>query len=166
MLEYLLLLIFPAAMAFAGAMDLLTMTIPNRIPLALAATFLVAAPLAGLPLDAALTHLGAGALVLTGGILMFALGWLGGGDAKLLAAAALWVGLDDLVLYLTQVAILGGILALAIIAYRRLPVAALPGPHWALRLHESGTGMPYGLAIAGAGLWIYPKTAWFAAFAV
>jgi prepilin peptidase CpaA len=52
-----------------------------------------------------------------------------------------------------------------ILVFRQLPVTALPGPEWALRLHKSGTGIPYGLAIAGAALWIYPRTAWFAAFA-
>jgi prepilin peptidase CpaA len=98
------------------------------------------------------------------GILFFSAGWFGGGDAKLMAAAALWIGFDDLLVYFTQVAILGGVLAIAILAYRRLPATALPGPDWALRLHKSGTGIPYGLAIAGAALWIYPQTAWFAAF--
>jgi prepilin peptidase CpaA len=150
-------------MAFAGAMDLLTMTIPNRISLVLAGTFLVAAAVAGLPLDAVLLHIGAGAAVLVVGILFFAAGWLGGGDAKLLAAAALWIGVDDLVPYMALVTILGGVLALAILAYRQLPATALPAPQWALKLHRSGTGIPYGLAIAGAALWIYPHTAWFAA---
>ena len=161
--EYALLLVFPAAMAFAGAMDLLTMTIPNRISIALGLAFLVAAPLAGLSAEAWVSHLSAAGLVLAAGIVMFALGWLGGGDAKLMTAAALWIGFDDLLVFVTLMAILGGILALAILAYRRLPVGALPGPGWAMRLHATGTGMPYGLAIAGAALWIYPQTLWFSA---
>jgi prepilin peptidase CpaA len=165
-LETALLLIFPAAMAFAGAMDLLTMTIPNRISVALAGAFAFAAYKAGLPLDVVAAHLGAAALVLALGIVMFALGWLGGGDAKLMSAAALWIGLGDmLIAYFAVVAVLGGVLALAILAYRKLPIAALPGPDWALNLHRSGTGIPYGLAIAGAALWIYPQTVWFKAFA-
>jgi prepilin peptidase CpaA len=163
--EYALLLVFPAAMAFAGAMDLLTMTIPNRISVALVVAFLVAAPLAGLSGEAWMSHLAAAALVLAAGIGMFAVGWLGGGDAKLMTAAALWIGLDDLLVYITLMAILGGALALLILAYRRLPATALPGPGWAMRLHESGTGMPYGLAIAGAALWLYPQTFWFQALA-
>ncbi len=164
MLEHALLLVFPAAMAFAGAMDLLTMTIPNRVSLVLAAAFPIAAAFAGIPLDQLLLHLGAGTLVLAIGVLFFSQGWLGGGDAKLLAAAALWIGLDDLLTYCTAVAILGGVLALLILAFRRLPIAAMPGPGWALRLHRSGSGIPYGLAIAGAALWHYPRTIWFAAF--
>ncbi len=166
MLEYPLLLVFPAAMVFAGAFDLLTMTIPNRISLGLLAAFCVAAPLAGLPLETILWHFAVGAGVLAAGIFMFAMGWLGGGDAKLLAAASLWIGFDNFVIYLAQVAILGGVLAIGILVFRRLPVKALPWtlPEWALRLHKKGNGIPYGLAIAGAALKIYPQTAWFAAF--
>jgi prepilin peptidase CpaA len=152
-------------MAFAGALDLLTMTIPNRISVALAATFAFAAYRAGLPLDVVAAHLGAAALVLAVGIVFFALGWLGGGDAKLMSVAALWIGFGDVfIAYFTGVAILGGVLSIAILAYRKLPVAALPGPDWALNLHRSGSGIPYGLAIAGAALWIYPQTVWFQAF--
>lgn len=164
MLEYPLFLVFPAAMAFAGAMDLLTMTIPNRISLALVAGFVVAAPVAGLSLEAFLMHVACGLAILALGVGMFALRWLGGGDAKLMAASALWIGFDNLLLYFTQVAILGGVLALAILAYRRIPVGALPTPEWALRLHQQGSGIPYGLAIAGGALWIYPQTPWFVAF--
>lgn len=165
MLEYPLLLVFPAVMVFAGAMDLLTMTIPNRISITLAGLFLIAAPLAGLSLDEFAMSIAAALLVLTIGIGMFAMGWLGGGDAKLLSVAALWVGFDNLLVYFTQVAILGGVLAVLILVYRRLPAGALPGPDWALRLHQQGSGIPYGLAIAGAALWIYPHTTWFTAFA-
>lgn len=164
MFEYPLLLAFPAAMAFAGAMDLLTMTIPNRISLALAAAFLVAAPFAGLSLEQFGMHLAAFALILVLGVAMFAAGWLGGGDAKLMAVAALWIGFDNLLDYFTQVALFGGVLALAILAYRRMPATALPVPEWAARLHQQGTGIPYGIAIAGAALWIYPSTPWFTAF--
>jgi prepilin peptidase CpaA len=163
--EYALLLVFPAAMAFAGAMDLLTMTIPNRISIVLACAFFIAAPLAGLTPEQWANHFAAAGIVLVAGIGMFAIGWLGGGDAKLMTVAALWIGLADLVVYMAVVTILGGILALAILAYRRLPATALPGPTWAMKLHETGTGMPYGLAIAGAALWIYPETMWFAALA-
>ncbi len=167
MIEIALLLIFPAAMAFAGALDLLTMTIPNRISVALAVAFAFAAYRAGLPLDVVAAHVGAAALVLVIGIVFFAFGWLGGGDAKLMSVAALWIGYGDvLITYFALVTILGGALSLAILAYRRFPVAALPGPDWVLNLHKSGSGIPYGLAIAGGALWIYPQTVWFKAFTV
>ena len=166
MLELPLLLLFPAAMAFAAASDLLTMTIPNRVSLLLVAFFLLLAPFAGLSWSAVLAnHLTAGALVLLVGIGMFAIGWLGGGDAKIIAAASLWLGFDHLLPFLTQTAVFGGLLAVVILAYRGFPAAAMNLPDWALRLHKKGGGIPYGVAIAGAALAVYPATPWFAAFA-
>lgn len=165
MLEFPLLVVFPLAMAFAGAMDLLTMTIPNRVSYALLAAFLVAAPVAGLTLEETGMHLAAFAIVLAATIGMFAFKLLGGGDAKLLSVAALWVGFDHLLPYLFMVSLLGGLLCGLVLAYRWRP--ALPaGPEWARRLHQHGSGVPYGLAIAGGALWIYPQTPWFQAFTV
>jgi prepilin peptidase CpaA len=147
-------------------MDLLTMTIPNRVSLALLAAFAAAAPLAGMPWPQFFSHLLAGVLMLTLGILMFERGWIGGGDAKLLAAAVLWLGFENLVQYVFLASFLGGVLASAILAYRRLaPPLWLAGQHWAMRLHDRRVGIPYGMALAAAGLWIYPSTKWFAVLA-
>ena len=165
MSTYLLFLVFPAIMAFAAAMDLLTMRISNRISIALAASFFVAALFAGLPLHDVLSHIGAGAVVLVAAMLLFALGGFGGGDGKLLAAGALWIGFEGLLMFLLFVALAGGALAVAILFYRRIPaIEALPVPEWALNLHKQGTGIPYGIAIAAGALLIYPDTAWFNAF--
>lgn len=163
MIEYALLLVFPAVMAFAGAMDLLTMTIPNRITLGLALAFFVAAPVMGLPPGEILMHVAAAAVVLAAAIALFAVGGFGGGDAKLLAAGALWIGFDGLLLYLVQVTLFGGLLALAILVYRRYPASACPLPDWAIRLHASKSGIPYGIAIAASALVVFPHTALFAA---
>lgn len=153
-------------MAFAGSMDLVTMTIPNRVSLALVAAFPVAAACAGLGGAAIASHLAAGALMLAVGVLMFARGWLGGGDAKLLAAAALWLGFEHLPAYLLLVAVMGGALTLLIMLYRGLaPPVWICGHAWALRLHDSKVGIPYGIALAVAALWIYPSTFLFAALA-
>ncbi|MDO9383757.1 MAG: prepilin peptidase [Hyphomicrobiaceae bacterium] len=158
-----LLLIFPAAMAFAAAMDMLTMTIPNRISLGLLAAFLLIFPIAGLPLDVVASHLAAGGIMLVAGVVMFAFGWVGGGDAKLLAAGALWLGLPQLAPFLLVTAMFGSVLLLALVAYRGYPAAALPIPEWAVRLHRSETGMPYGLAIGAAALVLFPYSALFKA---
>ncbi len=161
MLSYFVLLLLPAAMAFAGAMDFFTMTIPNRISLVLLACFPIAALLAGFTPETILMHFGAGLLILAIGVVMFSFGWLGGGDAKLMAAVALWFGFENLIVYFAWVAIAGGILACIMLLYRRLPAKLLPGKEWAQRLHDNDKGMPYGLAIAAAAMWIYPKTALF-----
>lgn len=167
MIQYTFLLMFPAIMAFAGSIDLLTMTIPNRVSLALVATFPLAAMLIGMDWMTFASHLGAGALMLVVGIGMFARGWLGGGDAKLLAAAALWLGFEHLAGYLLLVAIAGGALALLVLSYRNwVPPVWILGQHWAMRLHDRKVGIPYGIALAAAALWIYPSTPWFTGFAV
>jgi prepilin peptidase CpaA len=165
--EYGLLLVFPAAMAFAGAMDLFTMTIPNRVSLAMTVAFFVAAPFAGMALPTIASHAGAGMMMLVIGFGMFTLGWLGGGDAKLLAAAALWIGFDQLLGYLILVTAAGGMLAMSILTYRSMtPPLWLCGQACAVRLHDQSSGIPYGIALAVAGLWIYPSTSWFAALAM
>ncbi len=165
MIEFPLLLMFPVAMAFAGAMDFFTMTIPNRVSLVLIAAFAVAAVMAGAPAAMIINHVAAGLLFLGLGIFMFTMRWLGGGDAKILAAAALWLGFDSLFPYLTLVTLMGGALAVALLTFRSTaPPVWLMGQEWALRLHDRQGGIPYGIALAGAALWIYPSTYWFTAF--
>lgn len=165
-LEYAVFLVFPAALAFAGAMDLFTMTIPNRISLVLIATFPIAAYLTGMSWMDLGSHVGAGALMLVIGFGMFARGWLGGGDAKLLAAASLWFGFENLGPYLLLAALAGGVLAFVILMYRRIaPPLWLCNQSWAMRLHSAKTGIPYGIALAAAGLKLYPSTAWFTSLA-
>ena len=158
MIEYPVLMVFPIAMAFAGAMDLFTMTIPNRVSLLLIAGFTAAALLAGMPSVGAIgLHVAAGAVMLVVGIFMFSMGWLGGGDAKLLAAAALWIGFDELFGFLIQVTMLGGVLATMLMGFRGLTLPAwFSTQEWAMRLHQKDGGIPYGIAIAGAALWVYP----------
>ncbi len=164
MLAYTLLLVFPLAMAFAGAMDLLTMTIPNRISLALIASFALLAPFFGLSLhDILVNHIAVGAGVLACGIALFSARIIGGGDAKLMAAGALWIGWDHLLEFMLAISVAGGILSLVVLAYRQfVPAAAITGPSWAIRLHKQGGGVPYGIAIAAAAMIIFPSTAWYA----
>ncbi|SEC80894.1 prepilin peptidase CpaA [Rhizobiales bacterium GAS188] len=149
--------IFPALMAFAAAYDLTTMTIPNKLTAAVALTFLAVVMLCGMPLSEIAWHLGAGLLVLVATFAMFAAGWVGGGDAKLAAAIALWLGFADLLDYLVLASILGGLLTLGLLAVRRFP---LPRPlvrlPWALKLHSPETGIPYGIALAIAALVVLP----------
>ncbi len=167
MLEFVLFLTFPAAMAFAGAMDLFTMTIPNRISIGLIAAFAVAAIMAPLGWPELASHVGAGLLMLAIGIGLFAFGFLGGGDAKLLAAAALWFGFEGLLQYLVLVSICGGLLVLAILLYRSMsPPLWLCRQEWAMRLHTKAGGVPYGIALAAGGLWLYPSTPWLQSLAV
>jgi prepilin peptidase CpaA len=155
------LLLFPALMAFAASSDLITMTISNRVTLALIGGFAALALFSGMPLHDILTHAGAAAAVLIVAFVFFACGWIGGGDAKLAAATALWLGFDHLMTYLLYASIFGGILTLAMIRFRLMPLPqALDDQEWVKRLHKLDGGVPYGIALAAAALLIYPDTAW------
>ena len=158
------LMLFPALMAFAAASDLFTMTISNRVSLALLAGFLILAPLGGMGLYDMLLHLGAGATVLVVAFGCFAMGWVGGGDAKVAAGVALWFGFDHLLDYLVYASVLGGALTILLLLFRQWP---LPSPlfrqQWLSRLHDKQTGIPYGIALAIGALMVYPETEWIKA---
>src|SRR5512134_1178175 len=104
------LLLFPAMMAFAASSDLLTMTISNRIALILVAGFFALSYFSGMSMNDVLSHVGAALAVLSVTFLFFARGWIGGGDAKLAAATALWLGFDHLTEYLLYASMIGGLL--------------------------------------------------------
>ncbi len=155
------LLMFPALMAFAASSDLFTMTISNRLSLLLAAGFVLLAIATGMSLAEIGLHLAAAAMVLVVAFGFFAQGWIGGGDAKLAAATALWFGFDYLLDYMIYASLFGGVLTIALLQFRNLPLpAALARQPWITRLHETGGGVPYGIALAAAALIIYPKTGW------
>src|ERR1700752_3929578 len=158
------LLLFPALMAFAAASDLFTMTISNRVSLALAVGFLVLAVASGMGLHDMLLHIGAGAAVLAVAFGCFAIGWGGGGDAKVAAAAALWFGFAHLMNYLLYASLFGGALTLLLLQFRQWPLPyALAGQSWLLRLHAKESGIPYGIALAIGALVVYPDTEWIRA---
>jgi len=112
------MLLFPALMAFAASSDFFTMTISNRVTIALVAGFFALALYSGMNLQAVMWHAGAALAVLTVTFVFFARGWIGGGDAKLAAATALWLGFDHLMAYLLYASIFGGVLTLALIRFR------------------------------------------------
>jgi prepilin peptidase CpaA len=158
------LLFFPALMAFAAASDLFTMTISNRVPLALAAGFLALAFASSMAAPDILMHLAAGATVLVAAFVCFAFGWIGGGDAKVAAGAALWFGFAHLLNYLVYASLFGGVLTLMLLQFRQWPLPyALAGQPWLLKLHAKESGIPYGIALAVGALVIYPETEWIRA---
>jgi prepilin peptidase CpaA len=161
------LLLFPAIMAFAAASDLFTMTISNRVPLALVAGFLVLAPLSGMSGTDILMHLAAGASVLVAAFACFAMGWVGGGDAKLAAGAALWFGFAQLMNYLLYASLFGGALTILLLQLRQWPLPyVLTGQAWLIRLHAKESGIPYGIALAMGALAVYPQTEWMKAISL
>jgi prepilin peptidase CpaA len=105
-------------------------------------------------------HFAAGALVLVVTFALFAIGGMGGGDAKLLAATAVWMGFGILLLeYLVLGAVFGGLLTLAVLRFRNSPVSTLAAQNMFLRhFADHKTGIPYGVALGVAGLVVYPDT--------
>ncbi len=155
------LMLFPALMAFAASSDLLTMTISNRVSLILLGGFFLLAAITGMGAANMISHLSAGCVVLVATFGLFARGIIGGGDAKLASAAALWLGFDHLLPYLLFASLLGGALSVGLIWFRMAPLPERLARHtWVARLHAKEAGVPYGVALAAAALAVYPDTAW------
>jgi prepilin peptidase CpaA len=152
--------VFPAGVIAAALTDATSYTIPNRLSAFLALAYVPAALATGVPPLAFAVSLGVGVAGLAAGIAMFALRWIGGGDAKLLAACALWLGLGAITPFLLWTAVAGGALAVGLMALRKLPLPleAL-GPAWFGRLMKPGGEVPYGVAIAVGALAALPHAA-------
>lgn len=161
MLVAAILVIFPFCMVYAAVSDMVSMTIANRVPLILLAAFLLIAPLTGMGLAEIGMHLAAGALVLAVTFGLFAIGGMGGGDAKLLAGTAVWMGFSmTLMQYLVFGSVFGGALTLALLSFRGSPLAVYTGNNLFLRhFADRQAGIPYGVALGIAGLVTYPETA-------
>lgn len=155
--------LFPAAMIYAGIMDVMTLKIRNGLVAAIAVGYFVLAPLVGFTAEeiAWSVALAAGVLVVT--FSFFALGWIGGGDAKLAAASALWFGPEHAFTYFMVTALIGGVLSVVVLWMRvsTLP-ASFHGYEWIMRIRESARGIPYGAAMAPAALIVLPGTDWIA----
>ena len=160
MLEALIFVVFPFCMLFAAISDMLSMTIANRVSVLLVVVFALVAPMTGMDWATYGWHFAAGGLVLAVTFGLFALGGMGGGDAKLLAATAVWMGLNvNLVEYLVISTFIGGLLTLAILLYRNSPLSAFTGHNPFLRhFANPATGVPYGIALGLGGLITYPDS--------
>jgi prepilin peptidase CpaA len=157
--ELLVVLVMPALLAAAAGWDLASYTIPNVLSLALAGAFVVFAFITGMMPGTIGMHFLAGALALAVGFTLFALGYVGGGDAKLFGAIVLWFGFRNLLDFAFLVSLFGGGLALLLLSLRRWPLpAALMGQSWLVRLHDSRSGIPYGIALAAGALILLPHT--------
>lgn len=151
----------------AAGWDLASYTIPNFIPLVVLLGFAAFALAAGYSAAQYESHALAALIALVAGFALFAFGYIGGGDAKLLAAIAAWFGLHDLLTYVLVASLFGGALTLALLAARRMPLpAGLASHSWIARLHEPRAGIPYGVALAAGALAFLPYTDLYRTFAV
>src|SRR5271167_3427335 len=158
------LLHLAALVALSASMDLLTFTIPNRICACLALGYVVLAASLGIPAADILLNLSCALAILALAFVMFNLGWVGGGDAKLAAATAVWLGWSSILDYGLAAAFFGGVLTLIILGARMAPLPAALGRFASVaRLHDCKSGVPYGIALAAAGLMQYPSSGIWAA---
>jgi prepilin peptidase CpaA len=138
--------------AIAAYGDVRARHIPNSLPLAIGALALVQLTPVGDP-HPALWTIGAAAMIFVLGLLQWRLGLLGGGDVKLLAAAALLVGSRDLFDFLFLMSLGGAAVSLAVFGASRLG-----GPSPLLLPYPGRTAarpsVPYGVAIATAAAWV------------
>jgi len=152
MLATICCLIFVGAMLLAMVTDLASMTIPNRLVGVVALSFLVYALADAWPWAALGWHLATGFAVLCLTFAAFSLGWMGGGDAKLIAATALWFGPSvQFWDYLFLASLLGGLLTLSLLLLRAC-LRPTTGNASLDRLLDSHSGVPYGVALGPAGL--------------
>lgn len=158
MLALIIALSFCGTMIYAAVSDLLLMKIHNIACLFLAASFIILAPLAGLSWHDIAFHMIAALVALLICFGLFAINAMGGGDAKLISATVLWIGFSpNLARYLLISAIAGGILTLMILVLRKLiNRKKVKNLRFLYRLTDPAMGIPYGIALAIAGLWIYP----------
>jgi prepilin peptidase CpaA len=153
-------------LALAAGWDLASYTIPNFIPVAVLLAFVLFGLFSHQNAVFFEMHALATLIALLAGFVLFALGYIGGGDAKLFAAAAAWFGIHDLMAYVLVASLFGGALTLALLSIRRFPLpASLAGHTWIARLHEPRAGIPYGVALAAGAIGILPYTELFRAVA-
>ncbi|OAP36947.1 pilus assembly protein CpaA [Sinorhizobium glycinis] len=156
--------LFAATMTYAGVRDVATMTIPNRLVAFLLVAFAVFAPLAGVELSTIWSSTLVASAVLACTFTFFALGWIGGGDAKLLPVAVLWLGPDLALHFVVYASVLGAVLTLSLLQFRRVPLPViLKKRAWSSRLHQPQSGIPYGAAMAPAALLLLPESHWLSA---
>lgn len=156
MVDLLALTAFAGLLIYAAYSDIARLTIPNWVSMALTALFVAAALVVGMPLAEIGLHLAFGAAMLVGGFLLFQGAIIGGGDAKLLAAAAVWTGFAAFAPFLFWTAAAGGVVALSLLAARRFIKQTETNPAFVNRLLERQSGVPYGVAIMTGGLMALP----------
>jgi prepilin peptidase CpaA len=157
--EFLVFVALPALLIAAAGWDIASYTIPNFFSAALIGAFIAFAVAVGLAPATLGFHLLAGLIGFVVGFALFAGGYVGGGDAKLFACAALWFGMRDLSQYALLASVFGGILTLMLLSFRKIPLPAiLRRQGWVMRLHDERAGIPYGAALAAGAFVVLPYT--------
>lgn len=162
MIAYLIISVFPAALLIAAANDIYEFKIPNWVSL----TLVIAYPAAGMAVGASPSVvvegliIGAGALAF--GFALFAGKIVGGGDAKLFAAIAPWIGAGAFGMFLFYTALAGLGLAIVMGMFRTMPILPIYArAPWLIELHGRSKDLPYAVALGAGGLISFSQTPYF-----
>ncbi len=159
--DTLILSVFPLMVVMAGISDFFTLKIPNWLNAVIAVSVVPFVILAGMPLEIFAWHIIAGLVTFVVGFILFSINIIGGGDAKMLAACAVWVGWDVLMEFAVVTVFAGAVLVIAIkvwvfFANRK----DIKGMDWAKNFLSKKPQLPYGIAIAAGGVIVFPATWW------
>ena len=161
MTSFLSVSLLPLLMMVAGIGDFLTYRIPNWLTGIIALSFIPMVLLTGMSLELMLWHFGVGIGLLVIGFGFFAMGVIGGGDAKLMAAAGLWFGWPACLYFLAYTALAGGVLALALAVWAALQTdQEIRGNTWITRWKKLKLDIPYGIALAAGAILALPQSWW------
>lgn len=161
MINTLSLSILPILMIVAGVGDALALRIPNKLVLIIAALFVPMAFLTRMPLSEIGIHIAIGFALLVVGIALHAFKLVGGGDAKLLAAAGLWFGSSDLLPFIVCTVLAGGVLALCVGIWVLISMSwEIHDAPLADRVRNLKPNVPYGFAMAIGAILAFPESWW------
>lgn len=157
------LAVFSAYLGLAALGDIQRYTITDRLNLFGLVAFLTLAMPMGMSLEQVGAHVAAGLAATVFALLVFWIGGFGGGDAKMIAAMAFWIGPAPMYEFVVATALAGGLLGLILLAGRHTARhTGLPkGPRWLRKILRRGSGVPYGVALAAGGLFVAPFTIWY-----
>lgn len=156
MISLIALAVFAGLLVYAACSDIASLTIPNWLSIAMTLLFAPLALAIGMPLNEIGAHYGFGVAILVVGFFLFQAKIFGGGDAKLVAAAAVWTGFAAFPTFILGTALAGGLLALALLSARKWQPFFAAAPAFVNRLLTPESGVPYGVAIMAGGLLALP----------
>ncbi|WP_298916095.1 prepilin peptidase [uncultured Algimonas sp.] len=158
---FIVTLIFAVPLLVAAYTDFDAMTIPNKVSLAMFAGFFLTLPLHWQGLPQLGEHLAVFGLFFLAGFALFAFGWIGGGDAKLMAAISVWFGWGDAPSFIIYTTLFGAALGLFLLLSRNVTPVRLRTSAIGMKLFQGDGDMPYGLALAAGALCVWPGSRLF-----
>lgn len=151
-------LVFAAPLLAASYTDYYSMKIPNVVCLAMMAGFVLTLPLTWQGLPVLGEHMMVGLTFFLAGFAMYAFGWFGAGDAKLMAAIAIWFGWSDALPFILYTTLFGAALGMFLMVGDKLIPIRLRTSEVGMRLFQGGKDMPYGMALAAGALFVWPTS--------